>query len=85
MQEKTLNAKDYSAAGLSAIFSNLAKASDKQNRAEEASLFRKLADFYLTQTATDQAGEASLEQLIAAIKEDVGTGFLSAIFAVLFI
>ena len=75
MTEKELNTQSYSAAGLSAIFSNLAKASDKQHRAEEAILFRHLADFYINEAAADKPAEASFELLTSAVKADTITGF----------
>lgn len=75
MAEKTMNTQTYSAAGLSAIFSNLAKASDKQHKAEEAGLFRKLADYYIGEAGVDKPDEASFELLASAVKEDTTTGF----------
>ena len=75
MVEKALNTQSYSNAGLSAIFSNLAKASDKQHRVEEAVLFRQLADFYVNEAAADKSTEASFELLASAVKEDTTTGF----------
>ena len=75
MTEKELNTQSYSVAGLSAIFSNLAKASDKQHRAEEAILFRQLADFYINEAAADKPAEASFELLTSAVKADTITGF----------
>lgn len=75
MVEKVMNAQEYSAAGLSAIFSNLAKASDKQHKNEEAVLFRKLADFYIGKAAKDKPTDASFEKLAEAVKDDIATGF----------
>lgn len=75
MAEQVLIERTYSEAGLSAIFSNLAKASDKQHRAEEAELFRQLAEYYIGEAAADRPADASFELLASAVKEDTTTGF----------
>jgi rubredoxin len=52
-----------SAAELSVVFSNLGKGCEKQYLSEEASLFKKLSDYYKAISSTpDNAGFASLQQ-----------------------
>lgn len=58
---------------LSAICSNLARGCEKQYMAEEASQFRRLADYW--KTASAPAGNASVQQLISLVEHDLESGF----------
>jgi len=62
-----------SAGQLAALFSNLARGCEKQYKAEEAELFREIAEYF---TAASPAEDAvSLEQLSALLKADISGNY----------
>lgn len=63
----------YSERALSAICSNLAKACEKQHKAEEASLFKDLSTYFNQQTKGEQKLENS--QLSGYIATDIETNY----------
>jgi hypothetical protein len=59
----------YSSQALSAICSNLAKASEKQHRQREFSLFKELVEFFEGEVKTTKKG--SMDDLNVSINEDI--------------
>lgn len=57
-----------SAGQLAALCSNLARGCEKQYKAEEAALFRELADYFTA--AVPAIGDATVEKLAADLRED---------------
>ena len=62
--------KELSCGQLAALFSNLARGCEKQYRAEEAGLFRELADYYTA--VTPEVNDASVEKLASELRSDIG-------------
>lgn len=65
--------KKLSPGELSALCSNLARGCEKQYKAEEATLFRKLADYFTS--ATPAVTGADTEQLTELLKTDLSDGY----------
>lgn len=61
---------------LSALFSGLGKACEKQNLPEEAGLFRQLADYYKAKTPL--AENAGVEYIFSMAEEDISTAYPAA-------
>lgn len=61
--------KELSPGQLAAVFSNLARGCEKQYKAEEAKLFRELADYFTA--LTPAVDGASVEQLAADLQADI--------------
>ena len=70
---ETLSDENLSAKELSALFSNLSKGCEKQYRQEEATLFRRLEDYYGQKTAPEK--ESQLSALTKLAKDDLSSGF----------
>jgi len=60
--------KELSAGQLSALCSNLARGCEKQYKAEEAGLFRELADYFAA--ITPPVNDASVESVAALLQKD---------------
>ena len=67
---------NYSAAELSAVFSNLAKGCEKQYDPEMSELYQQLSNWYGTQH--DSGGKADFEILKALLETDLSTSFAMA-------
>lgn len=65
--------KKLSAGEFAALCSNLARGCEKQYKDEEASLFRKIADYFTA--ATPSAPDASMEKLANLIQSDLSEGY----------
>ena len=62
-----------SAGQMSALFSNLARGCEKQYKAEEAELFREIAQYYAA--AVPETNDPSLEALSALLTADIQTNY----------
>ncbi len=67
--EKYADLKKFSAGQLSALCSNLARGCEKQYKSEEATLFRKLADYFAG--ITPPVNDASVESVAALLQNDI--------------
>lgn len=65
--------KKLSAGEFAALCSNLARGCEKQYKDEEASLFRKIADYFTA--ATPSVPDASMEKLANLIQSDLSEGY----------
>ena len=65
--------KQLTAGELAAVCSNLARGCEKQYQAREAALFQELADFFTA--ATPDVPDASLDGLMALIRQDLDEGY----------
>jgi rubrerythrin len=63
------NLKELSAGQLAALCSNLARGCEMQYRAEEAALFKKLADYFTA--IVPPVNDASVEKLAAILQSDI--------------
>ncbi len=68
--------KELSPLELSALCTNLARGCEKQYKAEEAALFRELAEYF--KQAAAPAENPDIAQLIAAVEKDLSEGFPNA-------
>lgn len=68
--------RELTAGELSAICSNLARGSEKQYLAEEASLFMQLADYFKKNTPEEP--EAEVSGLLSLLHEDLEAGYPAA-------
>jgi len=66
----------YTAAELSAIFSNLAKGCEKQYDLEMSGLYKELADYY--QSKSDSIAQPDFESLNSLLQRDLSTQFAMA-------
>ena len=64
-----------SAGELAALCSNLARGCEKQYRAEEAELFRQIADYFTS--VNPAVPDADIEQLAALFRDDLRNGYPS--------
>ena len=67
--EKGTDLQKLSAGQLAALMSNLARGCEKQYKAEEAGLFRKLADYFTA--AAEPVKDAAVEKLAADLQTDI--------------
>jgi rubredoxin len=74
--ESSSDMKEMSPLEISALCSNLARGCEKQYKAEEATLFRELGDFF--KSVTGPALDPTPDQLIALIERDLAEGFPDA-------
>ncbi len=66
---------EMSAGELAALCSNLARGCEKQYKAEEAELFRQIADYF--ESAAPEVPEPDTEQLAALFRDDLQNGYPS--------
>lgn len=74
--ETSADMKELSPSEISALCTNLARGCEKQYRPEQAALFIELAGFFKTSSAA--AKDASFDQLIALIENDLNEGLPNA-------
>ena len=67
--------RELSFGEVSALCSNLSKGCAKQYRLEEAQLFSQLAEFYRTQSNTE---EGQLKDISTIIEQDLASGYTQA-------
>ena len=68
--------RQFSAGELSALCSNLARGCEKQYKAEEALLFRQIADYFAA--AAPRVPDAGLDQLAELFRQDLEQGYPAA-------
>ncbi len=72
----TEDMKPLTAVETSALCSNLAKGCEKQYKPEQAAAFRKLADWFASQSPSDP--EASFERLLSLVNDDLDKNYPAA-------
>ncbi len=72
----TADMKPLTAVETSALCSNLAKGCEKQYKPEQAAAFRKLADWFASQSPADP--EASFDRLLSLVNDDLNRNYPAA-------